>query len=123
MYAGCNSQARRVGQLESGASMCVRKPQQLPAGFGSGSTRIPMPAIGVVVPELAAQRDIVIHALDEILVPHALQPGRQSVARPYNISLGPPLSAYPIISTALKLLGLLARSVSQAVDCSRGCEG
>ena len=47
---------------------------------------------GVVVPELASQRDIVIHALDEILIPHALQPGRQSVARPYNISLGPPLS-------------------------------
>lgn len=68
--------------------------------------------IGVIVPELASQRDIVIHALDEILVPHALQPGRQSVARPYNISLGPPLGTYPIISTALKLLGLLAPTIS-----------
>ena len=72
----------------------------------------PDAAIGIVVPELAAQRDIVIHALDEILVPHALQPGHQSVARPYNISLGPPLSAYPIISSALKLLGLLAPTSS-----------
>ena len=68
--------------------------------------------IGVVVPELASQREIVIHALDEILVPHALQPGQQSVVRPYNISLGLPLSVYPIINTALKLLGLLERVIS-----------
>ena len=68
--------------------------------------------IGIIVTELASQRDIVIHALDEILVPHTLQPGRQSGARPYNISLGPPLSAYPIISTACKLLGLLAQTIS-----------
>jgi ATP-dependent helicase/nuclease subunit B len=72
----------------------------------------PEAEIGVVVPELASQRDIVILALDEVLVPQALQPGRQSVVRPYNISLGPPLSAYPIISTALKLLGLLAPTIS-----------
>ena len=68
--------------------------------------------IGVVVPELASQRDIVVHAIDEILVPHALQPGCQSIARPYNISLGVPLSTYPIISTALRLLGLLASTIS-----------
>ncbi|MGW8227994.1 MAG: PD-(D/E)XK nuclease family protein [Gammaproteobacteria bacterium] len=72
----------------------------------------PEAEIGVVVPELESQRDIVIHALDEVLVPQALQPGHQSVVRPYNISLGPPLSAYPIISTALKLLGLLAQTIS-----------
>ena len=68
--------------------------------------------IGVVVPKLASQRDIVVHAIDEILVPHALQPGCQSIARPYNISLGVPLSTYPIISTALRLLGLLASTIS-----------
>ena len=72
----------------------------------------PETSIGVVVPELASQRDIVIHALDEILVPHALQPGHQSLVRPFNISLGPPLSMYPIISTACKLLGLLAPTIS-----------
>lgn len=72
----------------------------------------PEAEIGVVVPELESQRDIVIHTLDEVLVPQALHPGRQSVVRPYNISLGPPLSAYPIISTALKLLGLLAQTIS-----------
>lgn len=72
----------------------------------------PETLIGVVVPELASQRDIVIHALDEILVPHALQPGHQYLERPFNISLGPPLSTYPIISTACKLLGLLAPTIS-----------
>ena len=72
----------------------------------------PETLIGVVVPELASQRDIVIHALDEILVPHALQPGHQYLVRPFNISLGPPLSTYPIIRTACKLLGLLAPPIS-----------
>lgn len=68
--------------------------------------------IGVVVPQLASQRDIMIHALDEVLVPYAIQPGRWSVARPYNISLGVPLSAFPIINTALKLLGLLEWTIT-----------
>lgn len=71
----------------------------------------PGTAIGIVVPELASQRARVVHALDEVLVPHAIHPAQYSVARPYNISLGTPLSAYPIISTALKLLGLLARTI------------
>ena len=72
----------------------------------------PQTEIGVIVPELASLRDIVIHALDEILVPNVFQPGCQSVARPYNISLGPPLSTHPIVSTALKLLGLLEPMIS-----------
>ncbi len=74
--------------------------------------RNPAAVIGVVVPELASKRDLVIHALDAVLVPHAMQPGQQSAARPYNLSLGPPLSACPVIGTALKLLGLLAPTVS-----------
>lgn len=68
--------------------------------------------IGVVVPELASQRDLMIQALDEVLVPNALNPGQQSVARPYNISLGSPLSEFPIISTALQLLSLLKPTIS-----------
>ncbi|NOZ52256.1 MAG: PD-(D/E)XK nuclease family protein [Gammaproteobacteria bacterium] len=72
----------------------------------------PVAQIGVVVPELASQRHIVIHALDDVLVPQARYPGCQSVARPYNISLGVPLSAYPIIRTALTLLSLLGPCIS-----------
>lgn len=72
----------------------------------------PATKVGVVVPEFAAKRDLVVHALDEILVPQAMQPGFQSVTRPYNLSLGLPLSRYPVVSTALRLLGLLEPVIS-----------
>lgn len=106
-FAGKESQVVKIGCVDvraEAATMARWVRQRLEEN--------PELEIGVVVPELASQRDIVIHALDEVLVPHALQPGRQSVARPYNLSLGPSLSAYPIISTALKLLGLLASTIS-----------
>ena len=67
----------------------------------------PQAGIGVVVPELSAQRDMIVQALDRILVPEALLPGAESVARPYNISLGRPLSQYPVIACALQVLRLL----------------
>jgi probable DNA repair protein len=72
----------------------------------------PTAMIGVVVPELAMHRAMLVHALDEVLVPEALLPGQHSVTRPYNISLGAPLSSYPIISTALRLLDLLQPAIS-----------
>ena len=72
----------------------------------------PTAEIGIVVPDLAAERDCLLHALDEILAPEALQPGRHAMARPYNLSLGPPLCDYPIIGTALRLLGLLEPELS-----------
>ena len=72
----------------------------------------PAARIGVIVPEFAAQREFVAQALDDMLVPQAIRPGHQSVERPYNLSLGLPLSAYPIVRTALTLLGLLNKTVS-----------
>jgi ATP-dependent helicase/nuclease subunit B len=72
----------------------------------------PQMNIGVIVPELSLQRKIIVQAFDDVLVPHALYPGNQSVARPYNLSLGLPLSSYPIINTALRALSLLERTFS-----------
>ena len=72
----------------------------------------PAARIGVIVPEFAAHREFVAQALDDMLVPQAIRPGHQSVERPYNLSLGLPLSAYPIVRTALTLLGLLNKAVS-----------
>ncbi len=68
--------------------------------------------IGVVVPELVSQRSMLVHALDEVLVPQALQPGYHALTRPYNVSLGQPLSESPVISTALTVLALLAETIS-----------
>ena len=105
--AGQQSQALKVGCVDARheAKVMARWVRQR-------LEQNPDASIAVVVPELASQRDILVHALDQTLVPQALKPGHQSVDRPYNISLGQPLSSYPIISTALKLLGLLAPSIS-----------
>ena len=67
----------------------------------------PQASIGVVVPELSALREIIAHMLDKILVPEVLLPGNASRPRPYNISLGLPLSQYPVVSSALQILRLL----------------
>ncbi len=64
----------------------------------SGQTRI-----GVVVPDLSAQRATVVRLFDEALLPSALLPGADSV-RPYNVSLGEPLAAWPVIHAALLVL-------------------
>ena len=72
----------------------------------------PKTQIGVVVPELTLHRDIVTHALNDVLTPYTFRANVQSTERPYNISLGLPLGHYPVINTALKLLGLLSPTIS-----------
>jgi ATP-dependent helicase/nuclease subunit B len=72
----------------------------------------PEATIGIVVPELQAQRNIIMQIFDQVLLPPSLSLTEHSVPRPYNVSLGLPLSSYPIIDTALRLLGLLAPTIS-----------
>ena len=72
----------------------------------------PKATIGIVVPELQSQRNIIMQVFDEVLLPQSLSLAEHSVARPYNVSLGLPLSSYPIIDTALRLLGLLQPTIS-----------
>lgn len=59
--------------------------------------------IGVVVPDLAAQRASIVRQFDEALIPGALYPGADPV-RPYNVSLGEPLADRPVIHIALLIL-------------------
>ena len=85
------------------------------AALESGQTRI-----GVVVPDLSVQRATIVRLFDEALLPAALlvapgvlppatlahpcaAPGAD-VVRPYNVSLGEPLAAWPVIHAALLLL-------------------
>lgn len=66
-------------------------------------------AIGIVVPDLDQCRSQVVQIFTEILEPLTeLQPA-QSVSESFNISVAPPLSSYPIIFSALKILDLLKR--------------
>ena len=68
------------------------------AALESGQTRI-----GVVVPDLSVQRSTIVRLFDEALLPAALLPGAD-IVRPYNVSLGEPLAAWPVIHAALLLL-------------------
>ncbi len=72
----------------------------------------PKATIGIIVPDLQSKRTIITQALDEALLPQALDPTEQNVTRPYNVSLGLPLSTYPVIDAALQILGLLQPTIS-----------
>jgi probable DNA repair protein len=67
----------------------------------------PAARIGIVVPDLGAQRDALTAALTDALAPALrVQPDPQAV-RAFNVSLGPPLAQAPLVDTALGLLELV----------------
>ena len=72
----------------------------------------PAAQIGIVAPDLSDMREIIVHALDDILIPSTFHPGYPQQERPYNISLGKPLATFPLVTTALKLLDLLKPAIS-----------
>ena len=63
-------------------------------------------SIGIVVPNLQLLRHQIENCLDDILLPATILSVADSTPRPYSISMGLPLSSYPIIDIALILLGL-----------------
>ena len=69
----------------------------------------PNARIGIVVPNLAGMRDRLQDTLEDLLHPSCVRPAQTETAREFNFSLGKPLSALPIISTALDLLRLALR--------------
>lgn len=71
----------------------------------------PAVRIAIVVPDLAAQRAGLEQALDSVLVAPALQPGDWQQARPYNVSLGLPLTDTPLVQCACDGLALLRREI------------
>lgn len=73
--------------------------------------RDPDQNIGVVVHDLAKQREAIARVFDEVLCP-ALRLPHADGERPYNISLGRPLSEAPLVHDALLALELAAGPVS-----------
>jgi ATP-dependent helicase/nuclease subunit B len=67
--------------------------------------------IGVVVPDLQSRRSEVSRVLSRVLQPGYNLPGATKTAMPFNISLGRPLSSYPLVDCALGLIELAFRSV------------
>jgi probable DNA repair protein len=62
--------------------------------------------IGVIVPDLAAARSEVLRIFDDVLEPARVLAPERGRARPYNVSLGTPLAAQPLVHTALLVLEL-----------------
>src|SRR3954471_8899595 len=62
--------------------------------------------IGVVVPELGQRRAEVLRTFSRVMQPGYNVPGQASTPLPFNISLGRPLAAYPLVDAALTLLEL-----------------
>src|SRR3989442_1504490 len=71
--------------------------------------------IGVVVPELGQRRQEVARVFSRVMQPGYNLPGQAKAPLPFNISLGRPLSAYPLVDAALGLLQLSFQSVEFAI--------
>lgn len=69
------------------------------------------PRIGVVVPDLEARRREVARVFFRTFVPAGVVPGERA-APLFNLSIGEPLSRYPLVDAALALLGLAAGPVA-----------
>ncbi len=65
--------------------------------------------IGIVVPNLAGSRDKIEYGFASVLTPGKWIESNE--VKPYSISLGKPLSNYPLIHTAINLLSLAKRKV------------
>lgn len=62
--------------------------------------------IGVVVPDLRSLYTRIQNTFDDVLTPGKILAGHEAEARPYSITLGLPLTRYPVIKTALDILDL-----------------
>jgi len=68
--------------------------------------------IGIVVPDLAQSRNAVQRIFAQVMEPAHLLPGREQRALPFNLSLGEPLSSYPIVAAALRVLELARHEIA-----------
>lgn len=69
-------------------------------------------SIGIVVPNLSALREKIEYGFASVLTPQKWLQSNEELHKPYSISLGKPLSTYPLINTAINLLSLAKRHVS-----------
>ncbi len=77
----------------------------------------PEARIGIVIENLMARREEVVALAEEVLCPAAALNHGTSRA-PFEVSLGPPLAAVPLVSTALDLIALADGSLSAGAAAS-----
>ena len=76
------------------------------ARLEEGKTRI-----GVVIPELSQHRSQVVRVFSRVMQPGYNLPAQAGTPLPFNVSLGKPLSSFPLVHFALDLLELAFQSV------------
>lgn len=70
--------------------------------------------LAIVAPDLENRRTALMRHLDDALQPSRVLAPDDSGPRPYNISLGRPLSRFPMVQAALRLLSLAHRPLEVA---------
>jgi probable DNA repair protein len=116
LLAACRASGMRVTERRSGRARgqaVVRVYMRSEDEFADAARRArdilaadPAARIGVVVPGLAGCRSDVVRLFDDILEPSRILPSSRGSPRPYNVSLGLPLSRYPLVRAALSILRL-----------------
>src|SRR3972149_5193590 len=67
--------------------------------------------IGIVVPDLAQSRNAVRRIFAQVMEPARPLPGGGRRPLPFNLSPGEPLSSYPLVAAALRVLELARHEV------------
>ena len=67
--------------------------------------------IGIVVPDLAQSRNAVQRIFAQVMEPAHLLPVQETRPLPFNLSLGEPLSSYPLVVAALRVLEVARHEV------------
>lgn len=117
--AGTGIASLRPEPREAAVQAChaVDAEQELRAAAAWAAARAqatPGARVGVIVPDLAARRGAVQRLFDEQLCAAVDAVDVHSPARPYNLTLGTPLTATGLVQAALRLLRLLQEPLDVA---------
>jgi RecB family exonuclease len=82
---------------------------------GEGEASRP-PRIGIVVPDLAQSRRAVQRIFSQVMAPAHGLPGTEQHPLPFNISLGEPLSSYPLVAAAMLALDLARTATAGEIE-------
>ncbi|TAK84083.1 MAG: PD-(D/E)XK nuclease family protein [Betaproteobacteria bacterium] len=99
------------GTVTRGAFSSRRQEIEAAAAWARARLEEGRKRIGVVVPDLAQRRTEVVRAFSRVMQPGYPLPGAAKSALPFNVSLGRPLSEYPLVDAALALIELSFREL------------
>ena len=125
VFEALGGRARRAREPAPGALATVTafpdRQQEFAAAAEWARARLeanPAARLGIVVPDLEASAPFIENLLDEALSPARLLPGGSDRARPWNVSLGRPLTDAPAVAAALLVAGL-AREALEFAEVGR----